>query len=153
MYHVDKGSEPMAFIKIYKITKDYHKKIDAIMDEKKTGDSELIYKFTTTNEPIHQLESAYHIMQRFPVDEYVKPEVAHQIGIEFATQFLKDYSDYVVATHTHSKVLHNHIIFVSSSMKEDEMYRKLYEEKLHQLVVNISNDCCAKLVLSTIQYK
>ena len=112
MYHVDKGSEPMAFIKIYKITKDYHKKIDAIMDEKKTGDSELIYKFTTTNEPIHQLESAYHIMQRFPVDEYVKPEVAHQIGIEFATQFLKDYSDYVVATHTHSKVLHNHIIFV-----------------------------------------
>ena len=97
----------MAFIKIYKITKDYHKKIDAIIDKKKTGDSELIYKFTTTNEPIHQLESAYHIMQRFPVDEYVKPEVAHQIGIEFATQFLKDYSDYVVATHTHSKVLHN----------------------------------------------
>ena len=50
MYHVDKGSEPMAFIKIYKITKDYHKKIDAIMDEKKTGDSELIYKFTKTSE-------------------------------------------------------------------------------------------------------
>ena len=24
------------------------------------------------------------------------------------------------------------------------MYRKLYEEKLHQLVVKITNDCCAK---------
>ncbi len=143
----------MAFIKVYKITKDCHKKINAIMDEKKTGDSELIYKFMTTSKSIHQLQSAYHIMQRFPVDEYVKPEVAHQIGIEFATQFLKNYSDYVIATHTHSKVLHNHIIFVSSSMKEDEEYSKLYEEKLHQLVVQITNECCAKHGLSTIKYK
>lgn len=143
----------MAFIKIYKITKNCHKKIEAIMDEKKIGDSELIYKFTTSSGPIHQLDSAYHIVQRFPVDEYVKPEVAHQIGMEVATQFLKDYSDYVVATHTHSKVLHNHIIFVSSSMNEDEVYSKLYEEKMRQLVVHLTNDCCVKYGLSTIQYK
>ena len=57
------------------------------MDEKKTGDHELIYKFTTTSESIHKLDSAYHIVQRFPVDEYVRPEIAYQIGMEVATRF------------------------------------------------------------------
>ena len=143
----------MAFIKVYKITKNCHKKIEAIMDEKKAGDHELIYKFTTTSESIHKLDSAYHIVQRFPVDEYVRPEIAYQIGMEVATRFLKDYSDYVVATHTHSKVLHNHIIFVSTSMNEDETYSQRYEDKLRELIIQPTNDCCNKYGLSTIQYR
>lgn len=46
-------------------------------------------------------------------DEYVKREVDYQIGMEIPTQFLKDYFDYVLAVHTHSKVFHHHIFFVS----------------------------------------
>lgn len=142
----------MAYIKIYKITKDCNKKIEAIMNKRKTGDSELIYKFTKGQCPC-QLESAYHIVQRFPVDEYVTPELAYEIGKEFADAILKNFHDYVLATHTHSKVLHNHLIFASSSMKEEEAYSKNYEEALYKLVVKASNESCALHGLSTLPSK
>lgn len=139
----------MAYIKMYRITKECGKKIEAITNEKKTGDSELIYKFTKGKCPC-QLESAYHIVQRFPVDEYLTPEIAHEIGRQFAMSILKDFHDYVVATHTHSKVLHNHLIFSSTSMKEEENYCKNYEKALYKLAVIASNECCRMHGLSTI---
>lgn len=144
------GDGKMAYVKLYKISKDCHKKIESIMSEKKAGDSNLIYRFVNGECPCH-LQSAYHIVQRFPVDEYITPELAHQIGKEFAQVILKDYHDYVVATHTHSKVLHNHIIVESSLMYEDEDFSHRYEEALLQLAVEKSNQCCSKYGLSTIK--
>ena len=52
---------------------------------------------------------ARHLIQSFAIDE-VTPEQAHEIGKQFADEWLKGKYEYVIATHIDKGHCHNHII-------------------------------------------
>ncbi|MFQ9847900.1 MAG: relaxase/mobilization nuclease domain-containing protein [[Clostridium] leptum] len=58
----------------------------------------------------------FHLVQSFAVGE-VSPELAHQIGLEFADRLLGGHFQAVVSTHLNTKCVHNHIVWNSVSMK------------------------------------
>ena len=51
------------------------------------------------------------------------PELAHQIGLEFADRLLGGHFQAVVSTHLNTKCIHNHIVWNSVSMKTGRKYR------------------------------
>lgn len=53
---------------------------------------------------------ARHLIQSFDIGE-VTPEQAHEIGKQFADEWLKGKYEYVIATHIDKGHCHNHIIF------------------------------------------
>ena len=65
---------------------------------------------------------AYHIVQSFAPGE-VTPEAAHAIGQKLANEFLEGRFEYVIATHTDTQHVHNHILINSVSFYD---YKKLY---------------------------
>ena len=54
---------------------------------------------------------ARHLIQSFDIGE-VTPEQAHEIGKQFADEWLKGKYEYVIATHIDKGHCHNHIIFI-----------------------------------------
>lgn len=58
---------------------------------------------------------AYHLVQSFSPNDNITPEEAHEIGKQLADQLLGGRYEYVIATHTDKKNIHNHIIFNSVS--------------------------------------
>lgn len=54
---------------------------------------------------------AYHMIQSFDVNDNLTPEQVHEIGKEWAEEVLGGKFEYVIATHTDTNNLHNHIIF------------------------------------------
>ena len=55
---------------------------------------------------------ARHVIQSFDVGE-VTPELAHEIGKQFADEILGGKYEYVLTTHTDKNHVHNHLIFLS----------------------------------------
>ena len=53
---------------------------------------------------------ARHLIQSFDIGE-VTPEMAYEIGKQFADEWLKGKYEYVIATHIDKGQCHNHIIF------------------------------------------
>lgn len=51
----------------------------------------------------------FHLVQSFAAGE-VTPELAHQIGLEFADRLLGGNFQAVVSTHLNTKCIHNHIV-------------------------------------------
>ena len=90
----------------------------------------------------------FHLVQSFAAGE-VSPELAHQIGMEFAGQLLGGEFQAVVSTHLNTKCIHNHIVWNSVSMKTGRKYRsneKIYVTQVRQ----ISDELCRKHGLSVI---
>ena len=93
----------------------------------------------------------FHLVQSFAAGE-VAPELAHQIGLEFARQLLGEEFQAVVSTHLNTRCTHNHIVWNSVSMKDGRKYRSNQKSYLTQ-VRRISDKLCRKYGLSVIQTK
>ena len=65
---------------------------------------------------------ARHLIQSFDVGE-VTPEQAHEIGKQFADEWLKGKYEYVIATHIDKGHCHNHIIFNAVNYVDFHAYR------------------------------
>ena len=91
----------------------------------------------------------FHLVQSFAAGE-VSPELAHQIGLEFAERLLGGEFQAVVSTHLNTKCIHNHIVWNSVSMKTGRKYRS-NEKSYVTGVRRISDELCEKHGLSVIQ--
>ena len=90
---------------------------------------------------------ARHVIQSFDIGE-VSPEVAHEIGKQFADEILKGKYEYVLATHIDKGHCHNHIIFNSVDYVDHhayKSYRKIYYE-----MREVSDRLCKEHGLSVI---
>lgn len=90
----------------------------------------------------------FHLVQSFAAGE-VSPELAHQIGLEFADRLLGGNFQAVVSTHLNTKCVHNHIVWNSVSMKNGRKYRSNQKTYVTQ-VRQISDELCRKHGLSVI---
>ena len=91
----------------------------------------------------------FHLVQSFAPGE-ISPELAHQIGMEFADRLLGGEFQAVVSTHLNTKCVHNHIVWNSVSMKTGRKYRS-NEKSYVTGVRRISDELCEKHGLSVIQ--
>ena len=91
----------------------------------------------------------FHLVQSFAAGE-VSPELAHQIGLEFADRLLGGEFQAVVSTHLNTKCIHNHIVWNSVSMKNGRKYRSNEKSYVTQ-VRRISDELCVKHHLSVIR--
>ena len=90
---------------------------------------------------------ARHVIQSFDIGE-VSPDVAHEIGKQFADEILKGKYEYVLATHIDKGHCHNHIIFNSVDYVDHhayKSYRKIYYE-----MREVSDRLCKEHGLSVI---
>ena len=70
----------------------------------------------------------YHIIQSFAPDDRLSPSKAHEIGLKLA-EYFPDYQ-VLVATHTNTNCLHNHLILNSVSFKNGKKFHQSRDEML-----------------------
>lgn len=75
---------------------------------------------------------AYHMIQSFDVDDNLTPEQVHEIGKEWAEEVLGGKFEYVIATHTDTNNLHNHIIFNAVSVEDLNKWHMRHEGEFIQ---------------------
>ena len=90
---------------------------------------------------------ARHVIQSFDIGE-VSPELAHEIGRQFADEMLGGKYEYVLATHIDKKHIHNHIIFNAVSFVDHHAYKSY--KKIYYDMRGISDKICAENGLSVI---
>lgn len=76
------------------------------------------------------------LIQSFNPSDEVSPELAHQIGKEYAENYLEGKHQYIIATHIDSDNIHNHIIFnqvETDSLKMFNTKRAITNTKLHKV--------------------
>ena len=108
----------MAITKIKPIRGTVNKALAYILDPQKTDDQLYVaakeFEWTRNLAAQQGMQMpkviARHLIQSFAVDE-VTPEQAHEIGKQFADEWLKGKYEYVIATHIDKGHCHNHIIF------------------------------------------
>lgn len=168
----------MGIAKIHAIKSTLKKAIDYITNEEKTvmeNGTKLVSSFRCVPETAHiefkltenlanevkgnysktggANNLAYHMVQSFSVDDKdLTPEKAHQLGVQFAEEFLGGKFEYVIATHIDKGHLHNHIIFNATSYKD---YKKFRSEpyKTVAKMREISDRICAENNLTVITTK
>ena len=90
---------------------------------------------------------ARHLIQSFDVGE-VSPEVAHEIGKQFADEWLKGKYEYVIATHIDKGHCHNHIIFNAVNFVDYHSYRS--NKRTYRELRQLSDAICKEHGLSVI---
>jgi hypothetical protein len=91
----------------------------------------------------------YMIIQSFKPNE-VTADVAHEIGVKFANQYLKNEHQYMVTTHIDKDHIHNHIVFNATSYKS----LKSFDSRTKHIIddLRILNDVlCLEYGLSVIK--
>lgn len=88
---------------------------------------------------------AFHLVQGF--DGYIPPQLANQIGREFAREFLPDYA-VQISTHTNTENIHNHIIFCAVNRK-GERYNDC--DSTYAEMRRVSDKICAKYGLELLE--
>ncbi len=93
---------------------------------------------------------AYHAFQSF--NEYeVTPELAHQIGIEFANELWGDRFQVVVSTHLNTNHIHNHFVLNSVSFVDG---KKFYDNRYtYSLMRHLNDEICKEYNLKTLEEK
>ena len=155
----------MAVTKIKPIRGTVNKAIAYIIDPKKTDDELLVSSFGcaasesaakefewTRNLAAQQGTQipkviARHLIQSFDVGE-VSPEVAHEIGKQFADEWLKGKYEYVIATHIDKGHCHNHIIFNAVNFVDYHSYRS--NKRTYRELRLLSDEICKEHGLSVI---
>lgn len=155
----------MAVTKIKPIRGTVNKAIAYIIDPKKTDDELLISSFGcaasesaakefewTRNLAAQQGAQipkviARHLIQSFDVGE-VSPEVAHEIGKQFADEWLKGKYEYIIATHIDKGHCHNHIIFNAVNFVDYHSYRS--NKRTYRELRLLSDEICKEHGLSVI---
>lgn len=92
---------------------------------------------------------AYHLVHSCAKDDDITAEEAHELGKQFADEFLKGKYEYVIATHVDKENIHNHIIFNATSYQDYKKFNS--HKKIPDVLRAISNKLCAERNLSTIE--
>lgn len=90
---------------------------------------------------------ARHLIQSFDIGE-VTPEMAHEIGKQFADEWLKGKYEYVIATHIDKGHCHNHIIFNAINFVDYHAYRS--NKRTYREMRQLSDEICKEHGLSVI---
>lgn len=155
----------MAVTKIKPIRGTVNKALAYILDPKKTDDELYVSSYGcaasdaaakefewTRNLAVQQGMQmpkviARHLIQSFDVGE-VTPEQAHQIGKQFADEWLKGKYEYVIATHIDKGHCHNHIIFNAVNYVDFHAYRS--NKQTYRQMRQLSDEICKEHGLSVI---
>ena len=90
---------------------------------------------------------ARHLIQSFDIGE-VTPEMAHEIGKQFADEWLKGKYEYVIATHIDKGHVHNHIIFCAADNINHEKYHDCKKTYYH--IRHLNDELCSEHQLSVL---
>ena len=90
---------------------------------------------------------AYHLIQSFKPGE-ITPELAHEIGNQFAQKYLDGY-EVIVGTHVDKAHVHNHIIFNSVSDRDGHKYHSSPNSYFKE-IRGLSDRLCREYGLSVI---
>ena len=90
---------------------------------------------------------ARHVIQSFDVGE-VTPELAHEIGKQFADEILGGKYEYVLTTHTDKNHVHNHLIFNTVDFVDHHAYKSY--KKIYYDMREVSDRLCKENGLSVI---
>ncbi len=155
----------MAVTKIKPIRGTVNKALAYILDPKKTDDELYVSSYGcaasdaaakefewTRNLAVQQGMQmpkviARHLIQSFDVGE-VTPEKAHEIGKQFADEWLKGKYEYVIATHIDKGHCHNHIIFNAVNYVDFHAYRS--NKQTYRQMRQLSDEICKEHGLSVI---
>ena len=155
----------MAVTKIKPIRGTVNKALAYILDPKKTDDELYVSSYGcaasdaaakefewTRNLAVQQGMQmpkviARHLIQSFDVGE-VTPEQAHEIGKQFADEWLKGKYEYVIATHIDRGHCHNHIIFNAVNYVDFHAYRS--NKQTYRQMRQLSDEICKEHGLSVI---
>ena len=155
----------MAVTKIKPIRGTVNKALAYILDPKKTDDDLYVSSYGcaasdaaakefewTRNLAVQQGMQmpkviARHLIQSFDVGE-VTPEQAHEIGKQFADEWLKGKYEYVIATHIDKGHCHNHIIFNAVNYVDFHAYRS--NKQTYRQMRQLSDEICKEHGLSVI---
>ena len=155
----------MAITKIKPIRGTVNKAIAYIIDPKKTDDELLVSSFgcAASDTAAKEFEwtrnlaaqrgmqipkvIARHLIQSFDIGE-VSPEKAHEIGKQFADEWLKGKYEYVIATHIDKGHCHNHIIFNAVNFIDYHSYRS--NKRTYRELRQLSDEICKEHGLSVI---
>ena len=155
----------MAVTKIKPIRGTVNKALAYILDPKKTDDELYVSSFgcAASDAAAKEFEwtrslaaqrgmqtpkvIARHLIQSFDVGE-VTPEIAHEIGKQFADEWLKGKYEYVIATHIDKGHCHNHIIFNAVNYVDFHAYRS--NKQTYRQMRQLSDEICKEHGLSVI---
>lgn len=90
---------------------------------------------------------AYHLIQSFKPGE-ITPELAHEIGNQFAKRYLEGF-EVIVGTHVDKAHVHNHIIFNSVSDRDGHKYHSS-PDSYYREIRALSDSLCREYGLSVI---
>ena len=131
----------MAYITIHPIKSTLQKAVDYICDPEKTDNhknisccycdyrtAEKMFARTKTHHSQNMKNLAFHMIQSFKISE-VTPEQAHDIGAETMRRFLGNQYEFIVATHSDTNHVHNHIIINSVNMINGKSFSREHDRK------------------------
>ena len=90
---------------------------------------------------------ARHVIQSFEIGE-VTPELAHEIGKQFADEILGGKYEYVLATHIDKNHVHNHLIFNAVDFVDYHAYKSY--KRIYYDMREVSDRLCKENGLSVI---
>ena len=90
---------------------------------------------------------ARHVIQSFEIGE-VTPELAHEIGKQFADEILGGKYEYVLTTHIDKDHVHNHLIFNAIDFVDYHAYKSY--KKIYYDMREVSDRLCKENGLSVI---
>lgn len=90
---------------------------------------------------------ARHVIQSFEIGE-VTPELAHEIGKQFADEILGGKYEYVLTTHIDKDHVHNHLIFNAVDFMDYHAYKSY--KRIYYDMREVSDRLCKEYGLSVI---
>ena len=90
---------------------------------------------------------ARHVIQSFEIGE-VTPEIAHEIGKQFADEILGEKYEYVLTTHIDKNHVHNHLIFNAVDFVDYHAYKSY--KRIYYDMREVSDRLCKENGLSVI---
>lgn len=154
----------MAVTKIKAIRGTLSKAIAYILNPEKTDEKLLVSSYGCTSEtaarefewtrkiaeqkgmnPVRII--ARHVIQSFEVGE-VTPELAHEIGKQFADEILGGKYEYVLTTHIDKDHVHNHLIFNAVDFVDYHAYKSY--KRIYYDMREVSDRLCKENGLSVI---
>ena len=90
---------------------------------------------------------ARHVIQSFEIGE-VTPELAHEIGKQFADEILGGKYEYVLTTHIDKDHVHNHLIFNAVDFVDSHAYKSY--KRIYYDMREVSDRLCKENGLSVI---
>ena len=90
---------------------------------------------------------ARHVIQSFEIGE-VTPEIAHEIGKQFADEILGGKYEYVLTTHIDKDHVHNHLIFNAVDFVDYHAYKSY--KRIYYDMREVSDRLCKENGLSVI---